>query len=120
MTDQIDRDPTCLFCRIVAGELASERVHEDAQVIAFRDVAPRAPTHVLVIPRRHVPGAQALTDEDAPLLAALFATLRAVADAEGLQGGYRIVTNVGPDAGQSVAHLHFHLLGGRPMSWPPG
>jgi histidine triad (HIT) family protein len=115
-----DRDPNCLFCRIVAGELPSDRVHEDDEVIAFRDIAPRAPTHVLVIPRRHIPDAHALTDDDAPLLGRMFAAIRTVADHAGLANGYRVVTNVGPESGQTVFHLHLHLLGGRPMAWPPG
>lgn len=112
--------PDCLFCRIVAGEIASDRVFEDDDVIGFRDVAPRAPTHVLVIPRRHVPDAHSLRDDDAALLGACFAAIRRVADDEGLANGYRIVTNIGPDAGQSVPHLHFHVLGRRKLSWPPG
>jgi histidine triad (HIT) family protein len=115
-----DRDPDCLFCKIVAGEIPSDRVHEDDEVIAFRDIAPRAPTHVLVIPRRHIPDAHALTDTDGDLLARLFAVVRTVADQAGLETGYRVVTNVGPESGQTVLHLHLHLLGGRPMSWPPG
>ena len=115
-----DRDPDCLFCRIVAGELPSERLHEDEDVIAFRDINPRAPTHILVIPRRHIPDAHSLTDADGPTLAKLFAATRRLADEAGLGSGYRIVTNVGPDAGQTVFHLHLHLLGGRTMSWPPG
>jgi histidine triad (HIT) family protein len=115
-----ERDADCLFCRIVTGEIPSDTVFEDDQVIAFRDVNPRAPTHVLVVPRRHVPDAQVLTDADAGLLAALFGAIRTVATNAGLENGYRVVTNVGPEAGQSVFHLHFHLLGGRSMSWPPG
>jgi len=115
-----ERDSDCLFCRIVAGEIPSDLVHEDDDVIAFRDIAPRAPTHVLVIPRRHIPDAHALTDEDGQILAKLFSVMRAIADEAGLGTGYRIVTNVGPEAGQSVFHLHFHLLGGRIMGWPPG
>jgi histidine triad (HIT) family protein len=114
-----DRDPTCLFCRIVAGEIPSDRVFEDERVVVFRDVNPQAPTHVLAIPRRHIPSAADLTDADGDLLAALFGALRSIA-ADGGLSGYRIVTNVGPESGQSVFHLHFHLLGGRPMSWPPG
>lgn len=112
-------DPDCLFCKIVAGDIPSERVYEDDEVIVFRDIAPRAPTHVLAIPRRHVASVAELGDEDGPLLAALFASLRRVATDTGL-ADYRIVTNVGSGAGQSVFHLHFHLLGGRAMSWPPG
>jgi histidine triad (HIT) family protein len=114
-----DREPGCLFCGIVAGDIPSDRVYEDESVIVFRDIAPRAPTHVLVIPRRHIASADELTDADGDLLAALFGALRHVAHEAGLRG-YRIVSNVGPESGQSVFHLHFHLLGGRPMSWPPG
>jgi histidine triad (HIT) family protein len=110
----------CLFCRIVAGEIQSDRVLEDDEVIAFRDIAPQAPTHVLVIPRRHVADAHALTDADDALLGRLFATARRVADDAGLADGYRVVTNVGDAAGQSVPHLHLHVLGGRRMGWPPG
>ena len=115
-----DRDPDCLFCKIAAGEIPSDRVYEDDDVIVFRDINPRAPTHVLAIPRRHIADAHALTDADAPVLAALFGALSRMADQAGLERGYRIVTNVGPESGQSVFHLHFHLLGGRAMSWPPG
>ena len=115
-----DRDPDCLFCKIVAGEIPSDRVFEDDEVIAFRDINPRAPTHVLVIPRRHIPDAHALTDDHAPILGSLFAAVRRIADEAGLANGYRVVTNVGPEAGQTVFHLHFHLLGGRSMGWPPG
>lgn len=110
----------CLFCRIAAGEVPADVVESDEQVVVFRDIRPRAPTHVLAIPRRHVPSAHDLTDQDAALLAALFGALRRVADGEGLAQGYRIVTNVGPAAGQSVDHLHLHLLGGRGLGWPPG
>ncbi|HET7726132.1 MAG TPA: histidine triad nucleotide-binding protein [Candidatus Limnocylindrales bacterium] len=111
----------CLFCRIVRGEIPSERVHDDDVVIAFRDIAPRAPTHVLVIPREHIESAADLTEAHGALLGRLFAVAADVARREGIeQGGYRIVTNVGPDAGQSVPHLHLHVLGGRPMTWPPG
>ena len=115
-----DRDPDCLFCRIESGEIPADRVYENDEVLAFHDVNPRAPTHVLVIPRRHVPDAHALTEEDGPLLGALFAATRRIADGAGLGRDYRIVTNVGPEAGQSVFHLHLHLLGGRSMGWPPG
>ncbi|MEO6294686.1 MAG: histidine triad nucleotide-binding protein [Candidatus Limnocylindria bacterium] len=110
----------CLFCKIVAGEIPSDQVHADEEVIAFRDIAPRAPTHVLVIPRRHIPDAHGLTAADGDLLAKLFGVVRSVADQAGLEQGYRVVTNVGPDSGQTVFHLHLHLLGGRAMAWPPG
>jgi histidine triad (HIT) family protein len=114
-----DYDPDCLFCRIAAGEIPSDRVYEDDEVVVFRDINPRAPTHVLAIPRRHIASAANLTGGDGELLASIFAALRHVAEEAGLRG-YRIVTNVGAESGQSVFHLHFHLLGGRPMSWPPG
>ena len=115
-----DRDPDCLFCRIVAGEIPSDRVYEDDEVIAFRDIHPQASTHVLLVPRRHVADVDTLEDDDAGLLRALFAAVRRVAEQERLAKGYRVVTNVGAEAGQSVFHLHLHLLGGRRLGWPPG
>lgn len=118
-----DRDATyqadCLFCRIAAGEIPAEIVFQDEKVVVFRDISPKAPTHVLAIPRRHLASAADLTDADGDLLAALFGAMRRVAEEAGL-AGYRILSNVGPESGQSVFHLHFHLLGGRPMAWPPG
>ena len=115
-----DRDPTCLFCKIVAAEIPSDRVLETDEAIACRDINPPAPTHVLVIPRRHVPDVDTLADDDRGLLAKLFTVVRRVAEQEGLAKGYRVVTNVGAESGQSVFHLHLHVLGGRRMSWPPG
>jgi histidine triad (HIT) family protein len=115
------RDPSCLFCRIVAGEVPSTKVAEDEHAIAIRDIAPRAPTHILVLPRDHIPSAADLTDDDGPLLGRLFALAAEIARAEGIaDGGYRVVTNVGTWGGQTVDHLHFHLMGGRPFDWPPG
>jgi histidine triad (HIT) family protein len=110
----------CLFCRIIAGELPSTRVHADDQVVAIRDINPQAPTHVLLMPVTHIPSAADLAETDGALLGRLFAVAAEVARAEGLDGGWRLVSNVGPDAGQSVDHLHLHLLGGRRMGWPPG
>jgi histidine triad (HIT) family protein len=111
----------CLFCRIAAGDIGATLVHEDDEVVAFRDINPQAPVHVLAIPRRHVESVAVLGEEDGPLLGRLFAVLSRVARDEGIAAsGFRIVTNAGPDAGQSVPHLHFHLLGGRRMAWPPG
>ena len=110
----------CLFCKIVAGEIPSTIVHNDKDVLAFRDVNPQAPQHILLIPKRHIPSMQALTPEDGPLLAQIFAVARDLAQDLQLEKGYRFVTNVGHDSGQSVSHLHFHLLGGRPFGWPPG
>ena len=115
------RDPGCLFCRIVAGEIPSTRVTEDELAIAFRDIAPRAPTHVLVVPREHIGSVADLTDADSALSGHLLAMAASIARAEGIaDGGYRVVTNVGTWGGQSVDHLHFHLMGGRPFTWPPG
>lgn len=115
------RDPACLFCRIVAGELPSTGVAEDDRAIAIRDISPRAPTHILVLPRDHIASAADLTDADAPLLGRMFAMAAEIARAEGIaEAGYRIVTNVGRWGGQSVDHLHFHLMGGRAFDWPPG
>jgi histidine triad (HIT) family protein len=115
------RDPACLFCRLVAGEIPSRRVHEDDLVIAFHDVAPRAPTHLLLIPRRHIASAAALTEADGPLLGHLMAVAAELARTAGLATtGYRLVTNVGPWGGQTVDHLHWHLMGGRQFDWPPG
>lgn len=111
----------CLFCRIVADEIPSERVHDDEQVIAIRDIAPRAPTHILLIPRRHIASAADLVEADGPLLGRLFAVAADLARAEGIaDAGYRLVSNVGRWAGQSVDHLHVHLMGGRAFTWPPG
>jgi histidine triad (HIT) family protein len=120
MTDRAP-DPTCLFCRIVAGEVPSTRVAEDDEVIAFRDINPRAPTHILVVPREHIASAAELNDGDGALLGRIFATAASIARSEGIaEGGYRIVTNIGTWGGQTVDHLHFHVMGGRPFSWPPG
>ncbi len=112
---------SCLFCRIIAGEIPSTKVHEDDLVIAIRDIAPQAPTHVLLMPRRHIASLDDLTDADAEVLGRLFAVSADVARAEGIEeAGYRVVSNHGRAAGQSVDHLHLHLLGGRDFAWPPG
>ena len=121
MSARVARDPECLFCRIVAGELPSDRVHEDDAIVAMRDIAPRAPTHILILPREHIPSAADLTAADGPLLGSIFETAATLASREGIaERGYRVVTNVGPWGGQSVDHLHFHLMGGRAFTWPPG
>ncbi|MFI5227336.1 MAG: histidine triad nucleotide-binding protein [Candidatus Limnocylindrales bacterium] len=111
----------CLFCGIVAERIPSTQVHADDLVIAFRDIAPRAPTHILIVPRRHIGSAADLTEVDGPLLGRLFAVAAAIARDEGIaDGGYRLVSNVGRWGGQTVDHLHVHLMGGRPFQWPPG
>jgi histidine triad (HIT) family protein len=110
----------CLFCKIVAKELGSEVVKETENVLAFKDINPGAPTHVLVIPKEHIDSAGDVGAEHGELLVEMFGVMADVAKEAGLGRGHRLVTNVGPDAGQTVHHLHFHVLGGRPMSWPPG
>jgi len=111
----------CLFCRIVAGEIPSTTVHADELVVAIRDIAPRAPTHILLLSREHVASAADLTEAHGPLLGRLFAVAADLARAEGIvDRGYRITTNVGAWGGQSVPHLHLHLMGGRAFDWPPG
>jgi len=111
---------SCLFCGIAAGEVPATVVHETARTIAFRDLNPGAPTHVLVIPRDHYADAAELADADPAYAGEVLAAAVAVARQEGLTGGYRLVTNTGDDAGQSVHHLHVHVLGGRSLGWPPG
>lgn len=112
----------CLFCRIVAGEVPATIVKRSEDAVAFRDIDPRAPTHVLVIPTRHVAAVREVRDvEGEAMLGRVLRFAAEVATDEGLDaGGYRVVTNTGGDAGQSVDHLHFHVLGGRRLSWPPG
>ena len=113
--------PDCLFCKIVAGEIPSEEVASDDATYAFRDISPQAPVHVLVVPRQHIDDAAAIGTGDAVTLAALFTTANEVARQEGVDAsGFRLVFNVGDDAANSVGHLHLHVLGGRPLGWPPG
>ena len=106
----------CIFCKIAAGEIPSTKVYEDEQVLAFRDIAPQAPTHILVIPKTHIPSVAAISAENSGLVAHIFEVIARVAEAEGLANGYRVVSNCGPDAGQTVHHLHFHILGGRELT----
>jgi histidine triad (HIT) family protein len=111
----------CLFCRIVAGQVPARFAHQDDLVVAFHDIAPRAPTHILLLPRQHIASAADLTDRDGPLLGRLFAVAAELARDAGLtERGYRLASNVGRDGGQTVDHLHVHLLGGRSFGWPPG
>lgn len=108
----------CLFCKIIAGDIPSTVVHEDDHTFAFRDLNPLAPTHVLVIPKRHIVGADHITPEDGDALAAMFVTAKKVADIDGVaETGYRTIFNVGPHSGQSVFHLHLHVIGGKPLGW---
>ena len=112
---------TCPFCRIVSGDSSSAQIYSDEQVVAFRDLRSQAPVHVLVIPRAHISGINAPEAEQGAVLSALVHAANSIAREQGIgESGYRLVWNVGPDAGQSVFHLHLHVLGGRPMGWPPG
>ncbi len=106
----------CLFCKIIAGEIPSTKVYEDDSVLAFRDIAPQAPTHVLVIPKAHISGCDGVTVENSAVVAHIFEVIPAIAKSEGLTNGYRVVSNCGPDAGQTVPHLHFHILGGKALA----
>jgi len=111
----------CIFCKIVAGEIPSTVVLDRGEVFAFRDVNPQAPVHILLVPRRHVRDVTELSTADGAVLAELVSAANELARSEGIStSGYRLVFNVGPDAGQTVFHLHLHLLGGRAMAWPPG
>lgn len=111
----------CLFCKIAEKEVPAELVHDAEHVVAFRDINPQAPTHILVIPREHIESAIALRDRHGAVLAEILQAAAHLAKAEGVaRSGWRLVTNVGADAGQTVHHLHFHLLGGRQLGWPPG
>jgi len=111
----------CLFCKIVSGTIPADIVYQDDRILAFSDINPQAPTHVLIIPKRHMATVDEVRSEHAALLGELFVTASKIAEDQGLrQGGYRMVVNCGEGAGQSVFHVHMHLLGGRPMAWPPG
>ncbi len=106
----------CLFCKIAAGEIPSTKVYEDDKILAFRDIQPMAPTHILVIPKEHIPSVDGITPENSHLVAHIFTQIPKIASAEGLVNGYRVISNCGSDAGQSVPHLHFHILGGRALT----
>ena len=106
----------CLFCKIIAGDIPSTKVYEDETVYAFRDINPQAPTHVLVVPKAHIDDCNGITAENSAVVAHIFQVIPAIAKAEGLDGGYRVVSNCGPNAGQTVFHLHFHILGGKALS----
>ena len=118
----VTTDPTssCLFCRILRGEIPSKKVYEDEHVYAFEDIDPKAPTHVLVIPKKHFAGLKEAQAEDAELIGRCHLAAAEIARQRKIEQGYRTVLNVGPGAGQSVFHLHVHLVGGRQLGWPPG
>ena len=106
----------CIFCKIIAGDIPSTKVYEDETVYAFRDINPQAPTHILVIPKAHIASVNELTGDNSAVVAHIFEVIPKIAAAEGLKNGYRVVSNCGPDAGQTVFHLHFHILGGQELS----
>ena len=106
----------CLFCKIIAGDIPSTKVYEDETIYAFRDINPQAPTHVLVVPKCHMEDVNDVTAENSAVIAHIFEVIPEIAKAEGLVNGYRVASNCGADAGQTVQHLHFHILGGAPMS----
>ncbi len=106
----------CLFCKIIAGEIPSGKVYEDETIYAFRDIAPQAPTHILVVPKLHIGSVGEITPENSAVVAHIFEVIPEIARQEGLENGYRVVSNCGSDAGQTVQHLHFHILGGKPLA----
>ena len=106
----------CLFCKIANGDIPSTKVYEDDRILAFRDIAPQAPTHILVIPKAHIPSVDGITEENSSIVSHIFSAIPKIAAAENLTGGYRVVSNCGADAGQTVHHLHFHILGGKPLA----
>lgn len=110
----------CLFCRIANGEIGSSTVYEDDLVYAFNDIDPQAPTHILVIPKKHIASCGAITPENSAIVSHIFEVIAKIADKQGFSDGFRVVSNCGESAGQSVKHLHFHVLAGRDMTWPPG
>lgn len=110
----------CIFCKIIAGEIPSSKVYEDEQVLAFRDIEPQAPFHVIIIPKQHIASAAEINGDNSHLIAKVFETAAKIAAAEGLDNGFRIVNNCGAEGGQTVGHIHFHMLAGRMLAWPPG
>ncbi len=111
----------CLFCKIINGELPSSIVYENKSFIAFEDIDKKAPVHILIVPKTHIESVDAMTDEDTALMSDMFQAARDIAKRQGIsESGYRLVVNTGSDGGQTVSHLHMHLLGGRALAWPPG
>lgn len=110
----------CLFCKIIAGEIPSNKLYEDDTVLAFYDIDPQAPVHFLVVPKRHIASPAAITEDDAALIGHIYAVIAKLTNELSLDNGYRVVANCGADGGQSVGHLHFHVLAKRSLAWPPG
>lgn len=110
----------CVFCKIASNKIPSKKVYEDDQIVAFNDLDPQAPVHVLIIPKKHIQSADQIADDDTNIIGKIFMVASKIAKELGLENGYRIVNNCGEDGGQTVPHLHFHLMGGRKMNWPAG
>ena len=110
----------CIFCKLANGEIPSQKVYEDDSILAFKDLDPQAPVHILVIPKAHIKWAYDITEENSAVIAHIFSKIPVIAKEQGLENGFRVVNNCGESAGQSVHHFHFHLLGGRDFTWPPG
>jgi histidine triad (HIT) family protein len=110
----------CIFCKLASGEIPTSKVYEDELILAFKDLDPKAPVHILVIPKEHIPGMDAIDDSNAGVIGRVFARIPGIMAAQGAADGYRVVCNNGTDGGQTVGHLHFHCLAGRVMAWPPG
>lgn len=110
----------CLFCKIIEGDIPANMVYQDEWMIAFHDISPQAPTHILIIPKKHIPSLNDLTSEDELLIGRIFLRISALVQELGLEDGYRVVINTGKDGQQTVQHIHFHVLGGRSLQWPPG
>mgnify|MGYP003307381537 CR=1 FL=1 len=110
----------CIFCKIIAGDIPSAKVYEDEKILAFKDINPQAPVHILIVPKEHIASAAEINAENSAVVAKIFEVAAKIAEEKGLSDGFRVVTNCGDSAGQTVKHLHFHLLSGRDMTWPPG
>lgn len=110
----------CLFCKIIAGEIPSDKVYEDDAVLAFKDIDPQAPFHAVIVPKAHIASVAEISAANSAVIAKIFEAAALIAKQQGLENGFRIVTNCGKDGGQTVGHLHFHMLGGRLLAWPPG
>lgn len=110
----------CLFCKIISGDIPSEKIYEDDLIFAFKDISPQAPVHFLVVPKKHIESLDAVSPEDAEVLSHILIKIKDIAKSQGIVNGYRLAVNCGEDGFQTVKHLHFHVLGKRKMSWPPG
>ncbi len=121
LSKEVNRVPECIFCKIAKGDIPADKVYEDDKVVAFNDVSPQSPTHILIIPKEHIPSTNNIDESNSHIISHIFVVINKIAKEKGLDSqGYRIVNNCGEFGGQSVEHIHFHLLGGRQLQWPPG